>query len=271
MNTCSTRPKIGLALGAGGARGFCHIGVIEVLQENDIPIDIITGCSMGALLGGGLAAGVTCEQMRQAAEKVNSVNLIDFSLTTKDKGGIIPGMRVMKIVNQLVGKDKKIEDCQIPFAAIATDIYSGTLHTFTSGTLWDAIRASIAIPGIFQPVTLGNKLLTDGGVLRRMPIQEARDLGADIVIAVDPIGPPYPLKSKSTVAILEKSAELIAWQAFKHEGKAADVLITPILGTKSQLLFRKNLNAIQAGRTAATAMLPEIRKAVYNNSQGENK
>jgi len=260
------KKKIGLALGAGGARGFCHIGVIEVLQENNIPIDIVTGCSMGAMIGGGFAAGVSCKEMRVTAKQITTtavfdVDFLNIRSNLRSRGGIARGERAMKIFKQFAG-DILIEDCKIPFAAIAADMRGQQLYKFKNGPLWQAIRASISIPAIFQPVEHNNKLLVDGGLLRRMPITEARELGADIIIAVDAIGAPRPLNSTSTFSILDASYQMIDWRSAQHEGKQADILITPDLGDRSSFLFRNNEEAIQKGREAALVALPLIQNLI---------
>lgn len=254
------RKKVGLVLGAGGARGFCHIGVLEVLQEAGIPIDIVTGCSMGAMIGGGFVAGVSCAQMRERANRVTMRQVFDIDiLNLRSKGGLARGNRAMKIAKQFVG-ETRIEDCLIPFCAIATDLRSHSLYTFRTGPVYEAIRASISIPGVFHPVHYHDRLLVDGGLLKRMPIQEARDLGADIIIAVDAIGPPNELSSTSTLGILDISYQVIDWRSAQYEGKEADVLIVPQMGSRSSLVFRRNEEAIQAGREATLKALSEIKK-----------
>jgi len=260
------RKKIGLVLGAGGARGFCHIGVLEVFQENNIPIDIVTGCSMGAMIGVGFAAGVSTEQMRKTASQITSrqvfdVNIFQLRSSLKTGGGLARGDRAMKIFKEFAG-DVNIEDCKIPFAAIAADLRAQKLHVFTRGPVATAIRASISIPVIFRPVEHEGMLLVDGGLLKRMPIQEARDLGADVIIAVDAIGPPRELRSNSAFAILDSSYQMMDWRAAHKEGTGADILILPELTDRSSFVFRNNEEAIQIGREAALTALPRIKELV---------
>ncbi|MCL2756158.1 MAG: patatin-like phospholipase family protein [Firmicutes bacterium] len=254
------KKKIGLALGAGGARGFCHIGVIEVLQENDIPIHIITGCSMGALIGGGFAAGVSSNEMRGIANRVTARTVFDIDFRNMFRGGLARGNRAMNLFKKHAGKDTQIEDCNIKFAAIAADMRGHKLHVFNSGPVWEAVRASISIPAIFQPIEYKGMLLVDGGVLKRMPISEARDLGADIIIAVDAIGAPRELRSSSTLHVLDAAYQSMDWRSARFEGRDADILIVPELGNISSLVFRNNDEAIQKGREAAIKALPSIKK-----------
>jgi len=262
------RKKVGLVLGAGGARGFCHIGVIEVLQENGIPIDIVTGCSMGAMIGGGFASGVSCQEMRASAKQITTTSVFDVDIRNirsnlRNVGGLAPGNRAMRIFKQFAG-EKHIEECQISFAAIAADMRSQSLHVFKTGTVWQAVRASISIPVIFQPVEHEEKLLVDGGLLKRMPISEAREMGAEIIIAVDAIGPPRELRSSQALSILDASYQMLDWRSAQYEGLAADVLIVPELGDRSSFMFRNGEEAIQRGREATIAALPRIKQLVFN-------
>ncbi|MCL2540403.1 MAG: patatin-like phospholipase family protein [Firmicutes bacterium] len=257
--------KVGLALGGGGARGFCHIGVVEVLQENGIPIDVVTGCSMGAMIGGGVAAGVPIEQARKMAVAVNQQAVFDIEIRHLFAEGLAAGKKAMKTYKKLVG-EKLIEDCSIKFAAIATDLVSSKLHVITSGTIWQAVRASVAIPGVFHPVKEDGRVLVDGGVLKRIPIEEVRELGADIVIAVDALGAPHDKPElKSVFDIIEMSYLIMDWKMAEKERKAAELLIVPEMGNKTVYEFKNNQEAIDAGRKAATDALPKIFELLKKN------
>ena len=256
--------KVGVVLGAGGARGFCHIGVIEVLQENKIPIDIITGCSMGALVGGGIASGVSTADMRRVASRVTNRTVFDIDIRNFFRnlrtGGLARGNRAMKLFKQSVGPNQLIENCPIKFAAIATDLRSHELFVFKSGKLSDAVRASISIPVVFKPVIKGEQVLVDGGVLKRMPISEARDLGAEFIIAVDAVGSPNELQNTSSLGIFDISYESMDWRSARNEGRDADVLILPDMGAKSSMQFKNNIEAIEAGREATKKAIPQIKR-----------
>ena len=253
--------KIGLALGGGGARGFCHIGVIEVLQEHGITVDVVTGCSMGAMIGAGLASGVTTTQMRELAARAKSHRVFDVDpIGIWWKGGVARGNSAMKMARNLVG-ERNIEDLPIKFACIAADLKKSdgdNLHVFRDGQLWDAVRASIAIPGVFHPVVHDGKLLVDGAVVKRMPIAEARELGADIIIAVDPMGPPQPPTKNSVLSKVEAALMAMDWRVARHEGKDADILIMPQMPGRSAFWFKNNMDAVEAGREAALKALPQI-------------
>ncbi|MDR3319116.1 MAG: patatin-like phospholipase family protein, partial [Clostridiales bacterium] len=156
-----SEPRIGLVLGAGGARGFCHVGVLQVLTEHNIPIDIIGGASMGSLVGGAFCAGITLNEMESLAGEINQAFVMDFSASPNKKLAILKGERVTKLIISLLG-EKKIEDLSIEYLAVACDLNTGKTHVFKKGLLWQAVRASIAIPMVFKPVEFKDMLLTDG-------------------------------------------------------------------------------------------------------------
>lgn len=176
------RPKVGLVLGSGAARGWAHAGVLETLLEADIVPDIVCGASMGALVGGLYAAG-RFDQMKDwalGADWRTVVSMIDVGLLG---GGIVDGARILKWLTDL-GGDRNIEDLDIPFAAVATDLTTGREIWLQSGPLDSAIRASIALPGIFSPVDLDERWLVDGGLVNPVPVSLCRAMGAEFIIAV---------------------------------------------------------------------------------------
>jgi len=176
-------PKIALVLGGGSAKGFAHIGVIRVLEQEKIPIHMIVGTSVGSLIGGIYAANPDSFQLEWLAFKIDKNDILDLSIIYS-KLGPAQGARLESFVEQTV-TIKKIEDTKIPFFPIATDLNTGETIIMEKGSLSKAIRASSAIPGIFVPVTFGNRLLVDGGVTNSTPCDIARSKGADIVIAIN--------------------------------------------------------------------------------------
>ncbi len=175
--------KVGIALGSGGARGLCHIGVLDILQSLGIRIDFISGASVGALVGAFLAAG-KLEELKEFAAPLTrkeSFKLADLMFPTS---GLIEGKKIEGFLREHLGT-VRIEDLKIPFACVATDFYSGREVILGSGDLVRAVRASISIPGVFKPVVVDTKLLVDGGVVNPVPVQVVRDLGAEFIIAVD--------------------------------------------------------------------------------------
>lgn len=187
--------KIGLALGSGGARGSAHTGVLKVLEAEGIPISVVAGSSIGSLIGAALAVGISTEQVEEEWLATGARRVFRSFLPTFPRAGLSSGNELKKYLTQLLG-DVHIEDLNIPYAAVACDIDTGESVVLTEGSLVDAVRASTAIPGIFHPVRLGNRLLVDGGLVEPVPIHVCRELGADFVIAVDITPKPVPTTAK---------------------------------------------------------------------------
>lgn len=178
------RPRIGIALGSGAARGYAHIGVIKAFHKANIPIDIIAGTSIGAVVGAAYALGYSIEELENLAVKMRWRSLFLLADPTFPRKGIIAGNKVEKYLEKLT-KGKNFDQLEKPLIVVATDIISGEEVRINEGSVAKALRASIAIPGLFSPVILREKLLVDGSVTSPVPIQAAIEAGADIVIAVD--------------------------------------------------------------------------------------
>lgn len=178
------QPKIGLALGSGGARGWCHIGVMRALDEAGLHADIICGTSMGALVGAAACSGALdrLEEFARGLTQMSVARMVDIDVTS---GGLITGNSILSALEKL-GYAARIEDLKRPFMAVATDLYAGREVWLQTGPLLPAIRASIGIPGIFAPVHQQGRWLLDGGMSNPIPVSCARALGADVIIAVDP-------------------------------------------------------------------------------------
>ncbi len=175
---------VGLALGAGAAKGFAHIGVLEALEKAGIRIDMIAGSSMGSIIGGGYAAGLTVEELSEVAlnsDWLDVINLIDPVFPTR---GFIDGQKIQDFLDKLY-KHKNIEDLSIPFAATTVDILKGDLYVMNKGSLARAVRASSSIPIVFNPQSSGGRVLVDGGMIDPVPIDVVRSMGADYIIAVN--------------------------------------------------------------------------------------
>jgi len=175
--------KLGLALGGGGARGCAHVGVIRALQEAEIPIHCVAGTSMGALVGGVFAAG-HLDDLEAYLEKIRWSDVLTQMDPTMMSNGLLKGGKLKKLLEKMV-QEKVIEACQIPFAAMATSLNDGTAVVLKKGSLPEAIRASVSLPGILVPVQQGEDHLIDGGVVNPLPIDEARKMGAELVLAID--------------------------------------------------------------------------------------
>ncbi len=177
------RKKLGLALGGGAARGWAHIGVIHALREAEIPINFVAGTSIGALVGAFLAAD-KLKVLERLALNLDWLDVISFFDLVFPRSGLIDGKKVVAFLGKHLPQ-KNIEELPLPFAAVATDIISGKEVVLTKGNIIEAIRASIAVPGIFTPVHLNGYLLVDGGVLNPVPVNVVKEMGAEVVIAVD--------------------------------------------------------------------------------------
>jgi len=178
------KKKVGLVLGCGGAKGLSHIGVIKLLEEMDVKIDFITGSSIGALIGGAFASGLSIKEIENIALETDLTSTAKLFSPGFGKSGLVTGTNVQKFLTSILG-NKNIEDLQIPFTAVATDIITGEEIHFNKGNLVEAIRASISIPIVFQPVIRNNIVLVDGGIVNPVPINVAREMGADHIIAIN--------------------------------------------------------------------------------------
>jgi NTE family protein len=179
-----SRPRIGLALGSGGARGWAHVGVLRRLQELKVPVDFVAGTSIGAIMGATFAAGRldVLEDLSHQLDWRRVARL--FIEVSFPRAGLVTGRRIQQLIQEVVGV-QRIEDLAIPFAAVAANLHTGSQVVFTHGVVVDAIRASIAIPGIFVPAQHEGQHLVDGGTINPLPIDVVEAMGADIVIAVD--------------------------------------------------------------------------------------
>jgi NTE family protein len=271
-------PKIGLVLGGGGARGLAHVGILKVLQREQIPIDVISGTSMGGIVGAMHAVGLSPEQMEAEATKRGEIGqifkLIDLRLVGN---GLLGGNRIKKLLAEMLGADTTFADLRLPFAVVSVDYNSGREVVLKDGNLADAVRATMSVPAVFEPVERDGYQLLDGGVLDNVPVGVARSLGAEKVIAVDvlpnfrlnqpgqdPIVP--PLKTKKVPKAYRQlwHVELVmiaALTEFRLKESAPNVIIRPDLPVDMDLLlsFDRPQEAIECGVRAAEVALPQIR------------
>ena len=264
--TAVKKKKVGLVLGAGGARGMCHLGVLRALHENGVKVHCVTGSSMGSLVGGLFAAGVSLEKMDELSAVARQGFIMDLNFDWRQRDGLFRARRVMKMLTEAVG-DLLIEDCPIKYRTTGVDVESAELFIFKKGVLRDAIRASMAIPGVFTPWEVNGRTYMDGGGLCRLPVQAARDMGATAVIAVDALGRVRPTAVPSGIfGMVQRYNDIVDWEIAKNriETNSADVLITPDMGDKSQFIFKHNEEAVEAGYKATVEAMPEILKVVNN-------
>ncbi len=251
------RPKIGLVLGSGSARGLAHIGVIQVLEENQIPIDVIVGCSMGAMVGGIYAAGAKINMLDRLIECMDTSLLFDVRFP---RMGFMEGKKIHYFL-ELMTKNKTFADLEIPFITVATDLISGEAVVFREGPVADAIRASISIPGVFQPVHLDKMVLVDGAVANRLPIDVAREEGADIVIAVEVnYTHAREIVINTAMDVIMTSLDIMQKPQFDLISQQADILIKPEVGHYASRDFNKSSELVALGRQAAEAHLEAIKQ-----------
>lgn len=219
------RPKIGLALGSGAARGLAHIGVLKALEEIGIEIDMISGSSAGALIGGLYCTGISPNMIENLAIQIDKKMWTDFTMPKK---GIIKGDRIQEIL-KLITADKNIEELDKKLIIVATDLKNGEEIVFTEGPIHTAIRASISIPGVFEPVEHNGMILVDGGVVDRVPISVLKNMGADIVIGIDVGFSKYQSKFIHMFDIILQSIDIMAKQIMESDLALADIIIAPPL------------------------------------------
>lgn len=281
------RPKIGLVLSGGGAKGFAHIGVLKVIEEIGLPIDYITGTSIGSILGGLYAVGYNARDLEEIAlytdwnemftdevgrralgmeQKMWDGRYI-ASLPIRNKkvqlpSGLIAGQKISQKLARLTlpvhGVDN-FADLPIPFACVATDIVSGKAVVLKEGFLPDAIRASMALPSIFTPIKIGKHLLVDGGLVRNFPVEDVKNYGADIVIGVDVSAPLHQEEElKSFVNILDQAISIMSVNSTLQQRQLCDVLILPDVKDMTMLNFNEIDTLFARGESAARNMLPQL-------------
>ncbi|WP_223700340.1 patatin-like phospholipase family protein [Sutcliffiella deserti] len=251
-------PKIGVALGSGGARGFAHLGVLKVLQEEQIPIKLIAGSSMGALVGSFFAMGHEMDRLYKIATAFKRKYYLDF---TVPKMGFVSGNRVKDLLRMFT-QNKNIEDLSIPLAIVATDIERAEKVVFTKGSIADAVRASISIPGIFVPEKVDGRLLVDGGVIDRVPVSVAKDMGADIVIAIDVSNVKTNEPIDSIFDVILQTIDIMQNELVKKSELEADVMLRPPVGHYSSRAFTNIEEIIRIGEEETKRYIPLIRKKI---------
>lgn len=257
------KPKVALALGGGAAKGFAHVGVIRVLEANGIKAEIISGTSAGAVVGAIYASGLDGEALRYRAMRIDESELRDFTLSTT---GFLKGEKLAALVNRQVD-GKRIEQLSRRFAAVATDLDSGARIVFRSGDTGTAVRASAAIPNVFQPVVIKGRRYVDGGLVSPVPVKAAREMGADVVIAVDISAKPVGKAGSDFLGLLDRSLNIMNQAALAAELKEADVVLRPAVLHIGSADFDERASAMAEGEKIARSMLPQIRAAMDNWSK----
>lgn len=252
------RPKIGLALGSGGARGFAHLGVMKVFKEEGIPIDYLSGSSMGALIACFYATGLDMDQLYKISSAFKRKYYLDF---TVPKMGFVAGKRVKDLI-RIFTHGKNIEELNIPVAVVATDLMSGEKVVFTKGPIADAVRASISIPGIFVPEKINGRLLVDGGVVDRIPVSVVKEMGAEMVIAVDVSHVKTNTEITSIYDVIMQSIDIMQMELVDHRMVASDIMIRPRVEKYNSRAFTNIEEIINIGEEAARKQIDEIKKRI---------
>lgn len=250
--------KIGLVLGSGGLRGMAHIGVLKVLEEEKIPISYIVGCSIGSLVGGLYASGYSSERLERMAQRLKRSEWIDFGFS---RMGLFSGKKILTAIDKMTCQ-QMIEETRVPLYIVATDLYRGKEVVIRKGNLAEAIRASTAVPGIFEPFAQDGTLYVDGALVDPMPINAARMLGADIVVGVDLMhGSNVPVVENAFDVVLQ-SLEVVQRQLGREKYKNADMMIYPAVSHVSQSDFDKISECILAGERAMRDGADELKRLI---------
>ena len=292
----TNRPKIGYAFGGGGAKGIAEIGVLRVLEEAGIRPDYITGTSIGSIVGGLYAIGYSVEDLEKLSNEIDwnyyfndEINRIDLPIEErlisdryqlklniedggiKLPGGFVQGQKVGLLLSKLTAPVHGIhdfDDFDIPFRCVAADFETGEPVVLGKGTLAKAIRASMSIPSVFEPIEIDGKLLIDGGVVRNLPVQEVKEMGADIIIAIDVTSPLYKKEELSSfVTVLEQAGSYRLAESIKDAKELADIFIHPEIDEFGALDFDNNDTLMALGEKAAREKLPEILALLADQQQ----
>ena len=256
-------PRIGLALGGGAARGFAHIGVIQVLEEAGIKPRLVVGTSAGSLVAALYASGLNGRQLGDLAVAMDESAITDWAYPGR---GLLRGEALARYVREHTGA-KSIEQMKLPLGIVATDLDSGAPILFQRGYTATAVRASSAVPAVFQPVRIGNREYVDGGLVSPVPVRFARQMGAEFVIAVDITSPPEGQPTGDAMRMLLQTFSIMGRSINSFELKDADFVLRPKLDGVSSADFTARKRAIQAGREAALALLPQLKQRVAMASQ----
>jgi NTE family protein len=267
------RKKVGLALGSGGWRGLAHIGVIKALVKNKIPIDFIAGCSVGALIGGFYSALGDTSKIEEIAKHTTFKDLRRLLFDFSRSSGLISGKRFLNFLENELG-DVNIEDLKIPFAAGCADLVTAKSKTINKGPLSFAIRASISIPLIFDPVKLKNSYLIDGGIFAPIPVQIAKEMGADLVIGVNLYNNIFPFKKEylknnklTKLSSLRIAYQMLLYNLALRDLQLADLVVNPKIWEGRFSIFSKfvkNEKLIELGEKATEEIIPSLKKILFS-------
>lgn len=250
-------PRLGLALGGGAARGFAHVGVIQVLEQNGIRPDVVVGTSAGSLVAALYASGKSAAELERAALSMEEATLTDWSLPIMGRG-MLRGEALTRYVRQAVD-GRLIENMALPLGILATDLATGQGVLFRRGDAAQAVRASSAVPGVFTPVRISGRDYVDGGLVAPVPVSQARAMGAEVVLAVDISSDPQGNDANGLLRLLLQTTAIMGQSISRHELAGADVVVRPSLAGVGSADFASRLRSIEAGRVATQAALPRLK------------
>ena len=263
------RPRIALVLGGGGARGMAHIGVLRVLEEESFPVDIVVGTSVGALIGGFYASGMSVDEIEDIARQTgwaDLTNVTPFSvLRMVISKKLLSTEKLEKYIISRIG-DKQFYELKIPFACTATDIRTGEKIIFREGSVAQAVRASANIPGIFEPVEFRHRLLVDGGLVDNIPTGLAKLLKADIIIAVDISSDFTKNLASSVLMVLNQSIYIQGNLLSCDQLKYADLVINPQVSDVTAYELWRYQECIDAGKIACRKMMPQLKRLIIEKT-----
>jgi NTE family protein len=257
-------PTIGLALGGGAARGFAHVGVIQILEEAGVRPDLVVGTSAGSLVAALYASGRSGRQLQEVADSMEEAAFTDWTLPIFSRG-MLRGEALARYVNAQVS-GKTIEQMPLPLGIVATDLNSGAGVLFQRGDTGTAVRASSAVPALFLPVKIGQQEYVDGGLVSPTPVRYVRQMGAELVIAVDISSAPEGNQAGDPIQILLQTFAIMGKSINSYELRDADVVVRPALAGVGSADFGARRRSIDAGRAAMQRMLPQLRAAIAAKS-----
>ncbi len=259
------RLRVGLALGGGVARGIAHVGVLRELEKNNIPVDLIAGTSVGSLVGGGYAAGLSADDLEKLARKIR---WSDLGRVTVSRLGFFNSARMESYIHGIFPVHK-IEEMRIPLGVVATDIQEGRMVVFTEGDVALAVRASCAIPCYFTPVTVNGRMMVDGGLVGHLPASVARGMGADLVIAVDVHSQGVPIPPPNNIfTIMYQSLSIMGRSSVTYLYQDADVIVKPKVGHVRPDDLTRADEMIAAGEKATREVMDQIRQKLGVEKKG---
>lgn len=250
-------PRIGLALGGGAARGFAHVGVIQVLESHGIRPDVVVGTSAGSLVAALYASGKSPAALERAALDMEEATIADWTLPLFSRG-VLRGEALARYVNQQVG-GRLLQDMALPLGIVATDLSTGAAVLFQRGDTGTAVRASSAVPGVFLPVNISGHDHVDGGLVAPVPVRQAREMGAEFVIAVDISSAPEGQATTDAVRVMLQTFTIMGQSINRYALTEADWVVRPALAGVGSADFAARQRSMVAGRQAMEAALPALK------------